>query len=231
METLLEQGSVLMEEEKIQEERVRQKKRILKGSRDRGKGSQEVPFLSFFLGKEPAPCVSFIVWLSLRQVAQKPPFIYPEHLALLRKKRTWKAGNHSMCQSDMAFPLLTLQPCWVHSSQSPQWGITSAGQWGKKGNSASGLCICISLVDSQCTTWLDGKRTFSLRREKPTPSMRPFPPFAFYSRGNSISEGAACTKHKLSTWRQTGPVYSPFPFITFYLLSFLANWKGTKSQF
>lgn len=179
METLLEQGSVLMEEEKIQEERVRQRERerILKGSRDTGK---EVLFLSIFLGKEPAPCVSFIVWFSLWQVAQKPSFIYPEHLVLLRgKKRSWKAGNHSMCQSDMAFPLLTLQPCWVLSAQSPHWGITSADQWGKKRNSTSSLCICISLVDSQCTTWLDGKRTFSLRREKPTPSMRPFSTLCF----------------------------------------------------
>lgn len=81
----------------------------------------EVPFLSIFHGEEPAPCVSFIVWLYLWQVAQKPPLIYPEHLVLLRKKkRTKKAGNHSMCQSDMAFPLLTLQTCWVHSAQSPQ---------------------------------------------------------------------------------------------------------------
>lgn len=46
----------------------------------------EVPFLAVFLGKEPAPCVSFIVWLSLWQVLQKPPFISPEHRVLLRKK-------------------------------------------------------------------------------------------------------------------------------------------------
>lgn len=87
METLLEQGSVLMEEEKVQEKRVRQTERILKGSRGRGERFAEVPFLSIFLGKEAASCVSFIVLLSLWQVAQKPPFIYPEHLVLLRRKK------------------------------------------------------------------------------------------------------------------------------------------------
>lgn len=57
METLLEQGSVLMEEEeeKIQEERVRRREKILKGSRDRGKGSQKCHFYPFSLEKNLLP--------------------------------------------------------------------------------------------------------------------------------------------------------------------------------
>lgn len=41
--------------------------------------------LAVFSGRDGALCVSFIVWFSLWQRLQKPPFIYPEHLALLRK--------------------------------------------------------------------------------------------------------------------------------------------------
>lgn len=34
--------------------------------------------------------------------------------------------------------------------------------------------------------------------------MRPFSPFGVVNRGNSTSQGAACTKHNLSAWRQQG---------------------------
>lgn len=48
--------------------------------------------LAVFSGKDLALCVSFIVWFSLWHWPQKPPFIYPEHLALLRKGPEWRAA-------------------------------------------------------------------------------------------------------------------------------------------
>lgn len=50
-----------------------------------GGGSAEMLLLAVFSGKDLALCVSVIVWFSLWQRPQKPPFIYPEHLAVLRK--------------------------------------------------------------------------------------------------------------------------------------------------
>lgn len=87
METLWEQGSVLTEEEKIREaSKSERQEKVEEGVKEtREGGTVEMLLLAVFSGKDLALCVSFIVWLSLWQRAQKPPFIYPEHLALLRK--------------------------------------------------------------------------------------------------------------------------------------------------
>lgn len=50
-----------------------------------GRGAAEMLLLAVLPAKDLALCVSFIVYSSLWQRPIKPPFIYPEHLALLRK--------------------------------------------------------------------------------------------------------------------------------------------------
>lgn len=51
----------------------------------KGGGTAEMLLLAVLPAKDLALCVSFIVYSSLWQRPIKPPFIYPEHLALLRK--------------------------------------------------------------------------------------------------------------------------------------------------
>lgn len=96
METLLEQGSVLTEEEEIQEaSKSEGQEKVKEGVKEEKEGGTgELLLLAVFSGKDLALCVSFIVWFSLWQRPQKPPFIYPEHLALLRK-RALKGGQPS----------------------------------------------------------------------------------------------------------------------------------------
>lgn len=81
METLLEQGSVLMEEEKIQE--VESKREDINGSRDRGESLQKGGrFYRFSSEKNLLPVCPSLRGCPLWHAAQKPPFIYPEHLVL-----------------------------------------------------------------------------------------------------------------------------------------------------
>lgn len=55
------------------------------GKRRVGRGAAEMLLLAVLPAKDLALCVSFIVYSRLWQRPIKPPFIYPEHLALLRQ--------------------------------------------------------------------------------------------------------------------------------------------------
>lgn len=60
----------------------------VKGGKEEGGGGRtaEMLLLAVLPAKDLALCVSFIVYSSLWQKPIKPPFIYPEHLALLRER-------------------------------------------------------------------------------------------------------------------------------------------------
>lgn len=100
--------SVLTEEEKIQEVRLRDGRKWLKEwQRKKRGGAAAMLLLSLFLWKRPCSvCVRHCVVLPLAQATKAS--IYLSWASSLIEKRPWKAGTHNMCQGDMAFPLLTL---------------------------------------------------------------------------------------------------------------------------
>lgn len=62
---------------------------------------------SYFLWKRPCSvCVLHCVVLPLAKATKAS--IYLSWASNLIERRLWKAGSHHVCQSDMAFPLLTL---------------------------------------------------------------------------------------------------------------------------
>lgn len=152
-----------------------------KGGSEREKkgGATEILFLDVFSGKDLALCVLHCVLFPLAKATKGS--IYLSWASSLIEKRLWKASSHHMCQSDMAFPLLTLQSCTecTPTPSPPHWGITPADKRGEKEVVHLFFIFAFLWLRSQYTTWLAGKRTFSVRHEKPTPSMRPFSTFWF----------------------------------------------------
>lgn len=196
-----------------------------KWKRERRRRDRNAAFSCFSLEKDCTLCVSFIVSLSSWQRPQKLQFISPEHLALLR------AGPER--QGGMPFPLLTLRCCTKGAPGTDSTRLRDYPCWQSREEAEQYICsIYLHFFSRDHNAPLD-----SMEREHFQSGMKTHPineafflPFGSFSRGNSTTQGAACTIHTLSTLMHF--CFSPpFPLIRFYLLSVLVSGKGTECNF
>lgn len=174
--------------------------------RQKGEGFVEMLLLAFSPLEKTVLCVCPPLCGSpLWQRPQKLPFISPEHLALLRKDPERRQPSHapgwhgfSLVNTSVLHPWCI----WLNLHQNE--GLLPQTSLEKRRSSTSVLYICISLVRITMHHLTRRKESiFSQAWETHPINEVFFTPLGFFR----MPQRAVCTKHNLSTRRQTGTLF------------------------